>query len=416
MVGNTYSQSNFKGGDIEVIKGNANTNNVYFENNNTIRNTTIVEVDKKLDTKNNVKLKQSVSIFNRAIKIPNFTFAGINTNAFTDISYVSHIRKHTQIVGFNLLYDHFKQKENLPAINQQMQSFTVGGYMQHTWDVSTIIKIESGLRIDNVAYSNVNFNKNQTFILPRISTLFKISDKINSRLGAGLGYKTPTIFTEQTEAIQYKNVVTLNNVVAEKSVGGTADINYSTKLADDFMCSANQMFFITQINKPLILQSNNTGGLYFSNANKPIVTKGFETNLKFIYKEDLKLFVGYTFTYAKANYLAGNQFLVLLPKNKVNLTMMYEKEDNFKLGLEGYFTDQQYLSNGSHTPSFWEFGFMAQKTFNKISLFINFENFTDQRQSKFKRVVNAPNNNPTFDEIWNHTEGFVYNGGVKIKF
>jgi outer membrane receptor for ferrienterochelin and colicins len=50
-----------------------------------------------------------------------------------------------------------------------------------------------------------------------------------------------------------------------------------------------------------------------------------------------------------------------------------------------------------------------------VSLFINFENFTDQRQSNYKRVVNPPNNTPTFDEIWNHTEGFVFNGGLKIK-
>ena len=96
--------------------------------------------------------------------------------------------------------------------------------------------------------------------------------------------------------------------------------------------------------------------------------------------------------------------------------MMYEKEDNFKIGLEGYFTDRQYLFNGSKTPSFWEFGFMAQKTFNQVSVFINFENFTDQRQSKYKTVVNLPHSNPTFDDIWNHVEGFVINGGIKLKF
>ena len=137
--------------------------------------------------------------------------------------------------------------------------------------------------------------------------------------------------------------------------------------------------------------------------------------MKFIYKEDLKLFVGYTYTHAKAGYLAGNRFLRLLPKNKLNLTLMYEKEDNFKLGLEGYLTGNQYLNNGTRTPSFWEFGFMAQKTFRKISLFVNFENFTDQRQSKYKMVVNPPHSNPSFDDIWNHTEGFVTNGGIKIK-
>ena len=106
----------------------------------------------------------------------------------------------------------------------------------------------------------------------------------------------------------------------------------------------------------------------------------------------------------------------LLPKNKLNLALIYEKENNFKLGLEGYFSDQQYLDNGTQTPAYWEFGFMAEKTLWKhYSFFINFENFTDTRQSNYKRVVNGPNNNPTFDQIWTHTEGFTINGGLKIK-
>jgi outer membrane receptor for ferrienterochelin and colicins len=415
MLGAAYTQGNFKGGDMEVIKGNANAGNVYFENNTTRRTTTILEIDKKLKENNSFKIKQSLSFFDRTITIPNFKFAGINTNVFTDISYVTNKDKHTVIAGLNLMYDRFKQKENQPGINQNAQSFTGGVYLQHTWDISENIKTESGIRIDNVNYKNVNYTKNQTFILPRVSTLFKISNTLTSRIGAGLGYKTPTIFTEQTEALQYQNILALNNVAAEKSIGGTADINYKTHITDDFLFSVNQMFFITSINKPLVLQSDMLGNLFFNNAAKPVISKGFETNLKFIYKEDLKFFVGYTFVNPKATYKTGIQFLPLVPKNKLNLTLMYEKEDNFKFGLEGYLTDKQYLTNGNITPSFWEFGFMAQKTIKKVSLFINFENFTDQRQSNYKRVVNPPNNNPTFDEIWNHTEGFVFNGGLKIK-
>ena len=91
-------------------------------------------------------------------------------------------------------------------------------------------------------------------------------------------------------------------------------------------------------------------------------SNGFETNLKFIFKEDLKFFVGYTFTNAKAKYLTSNQFLPLLPKNKLNMALIFEKENNFKLGVEGFFTDQQFLYNGTQTPTFSEFGFMAEKT------------------------------------------------------
>lgn len=412
QFGNSYTKGKNTGGDMQVLKGKADFFHTYFEKNTTIRNTTTFELDKKFTNGNSLKLKQSFSIFDRGISMPNYTFNGVNTNSFTDVSLVVYKKNHTLITGFNFVYDQFKQDETtaLDAL-----SISGGGYVQDTWDLTEKVKIESGLRIDHVRYKNNNYDQNQTFVLPRISTLFKISDKITSRIGGGLGYKIPTIFTEQTERMQYQNLLPLNNVVAEKSLGGTVDINYKTTLFDELSFSINQLFFYTSINNPLVLQQDNSGKYSFFNATKPTISKGFETNLKFIYKEDLKLFVGYTFTNAKATHLTGNQFLPLMPNNKLNLTMMYEKEDNFKLGLESYFTDRQYLNNGSRTPSFWEFGFMAQKTINKVSVFINFENFTDQRQSKYKTVANLPHNNPTFDDIWNHTEGFVINGGIKLK-
>lgn len=413
MLGNSFTKGTMKGGDMNVIAGNADTFHTYFEKNETIRNTTTFEFDKKFTENNSFKLKQSLSFFDRKISIPNYEFAGFNTNIFTDASYLWTTKKQTIITGLNFQYDDFKQS-NISTLNAK--SNTIGAYIQQTWDISEDIKLENGLRIDNVNYSNPNFSKNQIFALPKISALFKFNNKWSSRIGGGLGYKIPTIFTEQTETNQYQNVLALNNVKAERSIGGTTDINFKTNLSDDFVFSINQMFFATQINKPLILQNSGVN-TFFINADKPVISNGFETNIKFIFKEDLKFFVGYTFTNAKAKYLTSNQFLPLLPKNKLNMALIFEKENNFKLGLEGFFTDQQFLYNGTQTPTFWEFGFMAEKTLWKnYSFFINFENFTDTRQSNYKPVVNGSHNNPTFDDIWTHTEGATINGGIKLKF
>ncbi len=412
MIGNSFTKGNMKGGDMHVIDGNSDANHTYFEQNQTLRNTTTLELDKKMANAGSFKLKQSLSFFDRQITIPDYQFSGFNTNAFTDVSYVWNKQNQTIISGINIMYDDFdqKNKETLDA-----KSFTLGAYFQHTWDITEKIKLENGLRFDNVNYSNSIFSKNQSFILPKIAALFIIDHKWSSRVGGGLGYKIPTIFTEQTEQNQYQNLLPLDNVVAEHSFGGTADVNYKTLVFEDLQFSINQMLFITQINKPLVLENDGVNS-FFINASESVLSKGFETNIKLIFKEDFKLFAGYTFTNAKAKYLEGNQFMPLLPKNKLNLALIYEKENNFKLGFEGYFTDKQYLYNGEQTPSFWMFGFMAEKSMWKyFSFFINFENFTDTRQSNYKRVVNGPNNNPTFDDIWTNTEGFTVNGGVKFK-
>ncbi|GEP52690.1 hypothetical protein FNO01nite_33620 [Flavobacterium noncentrifugens] len=412
MFGNSFTMGNMKGGDMHVIDGNADAFHTYFEKNETLRNTTTFEFDHKAENRNSFKFKQSLSFFDRKISIPAYDFSGLNTNTYTDASYLINRDKYTIIGGVNLVYDNFKQRT---VSNLDAKSFTAGAYVQHTWDVTENIKLESGLRFDNVRYSNINFSKDQFFVLPRVSALFKFSNAWSSRIGGGLGYKVPTIFTEQTETIQYQNVQALSGVVAEESVGGTADVNFRTNIAENLTMSVNQMFFLTSISKPLVLQSDGDD-LFFINASDPIITSGFETNFKFIYEEDFKLFIGYTFTDARAKYLTENQFLPFVPKNKLNLALIYEKENNFKFGLEGYYTDRQFVYDGDEKPDFWEFGFMAEKTlFKKFSVFINFENFTDTRQSRYEPVVQGSHNAPTFEDIWTHTEGFTINGGVKLK-
>ena len=128
------------------------------------------------------------------------------------------------------------------------------------------------------------------------------------------------------------------------------------------------------------------------------------------------MFVGYTFTNAKAEYLVGNQRLPLVPRSKLNLALVFEKERNFKVGMEAYYTSSQFLSDGTKTRPFGVLGFFGEKTYGKISLFLNAENITDVRQGRFGTVVFPPHQNPTFSEIYTHTEGRVFNGGIKIRF
>jgi outer membrane receptor for ferrienterochelin and colicins len=421
VIGNSFNKGKRTGGDINVINGKADNYHTYYETNNTTRNTTTLDYTQQFKNKDKLTLKTSFSYFKRFIAIPNYSpsiisnnFMGINNNNFNDISYAKNLKNQTLIFGVNFIIDNFKE-EILNTTPRNFKTSTSGIYTQHTWDATEKLKLESGIRVDRVTYSNQLYKKTESFFLPRISALYKFNTKWSSRFGAGLGYKTPSIFTELTETIQYQNVLPLNNVTSEKSIGGTADVNYKTNIGTHINFSANQLFFYTSINNSTILQQNTMSEYYFTNANKPIQSVGFETNFKFIYKDNFKFFVGYTFTDAKATYTSGNQFLLLLPKSKLNLALVYEKEDKIKMGLEGYFTGKQYLSTGSQTPSFAEFGFMIEKIFGKFSIFVNAENFTDVRQSRYKRVVNEPHNNPTFDDIWTHTEGRTFNGGIKFK-
>ena len=94
---------------------------------------------------------------------------------------------------------------------------------------------------------------------------------------------------------------------------------------------------------------------------------------------------------------------------------MYEVEEKWKLGLEAYYFSRQLLNDGSYGRSYWVTGFMAEKIWESISLFINFENFLNTRQSRFDAIYSGTIDNPVFRDIYAPVEGFVVNGGVKVR-
>jgi outer membrane receptor for ferrienterochelin and colicins len=405
IIGNSFTSSDRTGGDVHTIRGDNNSLHPYFEKNESYRNNTYLSFDRKLSETKRLLLRQSANYFNRDLSKPDYSFSGNQIITYTDASFINQTGKHTYVLGLNYVHDQFNEGKNGLDRNQTLNTISV--YAQDNWDVTQKFLLEGGLRVDH------NFTYG-TFVLPRFSVLYKMNEKFTSRLGGGIGYKAPTLFVEETESLFFENVLPLDkNLDAEKSVGVNFDLNFTHDFTDQFSFSINQLFFFTQINDPLVLNQDVTD-YFFTNENKPIQTKGFETNMRFIF-DPLKFFIGYTWVDAKATYKSGEQFISLTPPSRLNLILLLEKHKNYKLGLEGYYTDHQRLDDGTRTPSWWEFGFFAEKTFGPVSLYINFENFTDTRQNRFENVVKPPHETPAFAQVYTHTEGFIINGGVKLK-
>jgi iron complex outermembrane receptor protein len=252
--------------------------------------------------------------------------------------------------------------------------------------------------------------------MPRLSALFRFSPKVTSRIGGGLGYKAPSIFTEESERLQYKEVLPVNDQVNKlgKSYGVNADINYKTSMAGgDVGFSINHLFFFTRINDPLLLQP---AGLSYQFNNVPghIDSKGMETNVKLSYR-DFKLFLGYTFTRAYLHQGSSKAESFLTPAHRLNSVLMYEVEEKWKVGLEGYYFSRQELSDGKTGKPYWITGFMVEKLWEKISVYINFENFLDARQTRFDSIYSGSISNPQFRDIYAPLDGFVVNGGIKLR-
>lgn len=62
------------------------------------------------------------------------------------------------------------------------------------------------------------------------------------------------------------------------------------------------------------------------------------------------------------------------------------------------------------------FGFMAERLWERLSVYINFENFTGTRQTRFDSMYTGSISNPVFRDIYAPVDGFVINGGLKRRW
>lgn len=403
--GITYTNENRTGGSIDYIK---NKIPGFFEKNNTNRFTTQLGITHRLGEKSTLQIKNSFSRFNRILYIPDYSFSALQRASFSELTWNKKGEKSDWIIGSNFTTESLTEKLNSLDPKRDYHFNTFGVFIQNVWSINDKIVIESGVRGD--------FNNEFGFeLLPRISTMFRITPKLTTRIGGGYGYKPPTIFTEEAERIQFRNLLPIDfmNLRNETSKGINWDVNYKTSIGD-LGVSINLLFFYTKLVHPLILVNASNNKIAFENSQGFLDTKGFETNLRLTYA-DFKLFLGYTHTDANTHLNNLKRWLPLTARHRLNNVLMYEIEDKLKLGLEAYYFSKQQLSDGSFGKSYWITGFMAEKIWEKLSLFINFENFTNTRQSKFDSIYTGSIDRPIFRDIYAPVEGFVVNGGVKIK-
>lgn len=398
------------GGDMQYLDGNGSAQHSYFERNKTGRYSSQVELDHRINDNEKWTVKNSVSYFDRSIGLPEYLFSGTQLSTYSEANYSLKAGQLDWVAGLNYLTDNFSEDRNSTFPLRNYNYSTIGGFIQNTWDASKVITLESGLRGD---YHNAY----GFFLLPRLSALFKFNEHFSSRLGGGLGYKAPTVFTEDAERIDFRNVLPIDvaNTKAERSYGANYDLNYRTGLFDNALSfSINQLFFYTRIENPILFVPLANGDYQYQQPGGDLNTKGWETNVKLTYA-DFKLFLGYTF--ADVSQHIGNAFSAypLVSKNRLNNVLMYEKEDDFKIGAEAYYFSPQTLNDGTRGHGYWTAGLMGEKIWERFSIFINFENLTDTRQTKFGPIYSGSITNPTFQDIYAPLDGFVVNGGIKFK-
>jgi len=173
--------------------------------------------------------------------------------------------------------------------------------------------------------------------------------------------------------------------------------------------SINQLFFYIKVDHPLILQNNS-----LMNAIGYLSTQGAETNIK-LAMDEFSFYLGYTYTDTKTHNNGAATAQPLTPKNQISFDATYEIENSFRFGAESFYTGSQLLNDGTVGRQFITFGLLVQKMWKHLDIFINAENASDRRQTRWGNIYTGSVTHPIFNDIYAPLEGAVINAGIRIK-
>jgi iron complex outermembrane receptor protein len=209
-IGGTFTNETRKGGDIQAFDQiSPDSLNFYQEKNDINRITTQVKFDRRIGNSSMFTIKNSFNYFDREVTIypdfnsGNYRFAGQQLSSFSEISFTNQKGKNSFITGLNLYSDDFKETPLMSLILRNEQLMTAGFFINYTFDLGKKVSIESGIRTDYTF-------ENDFHLLPRVSALFKWTNKLSTRIGGGMGYRNASIFNQEAEILGYKNVLAID--------------------------------------------------------------------------------------------------------------------------------------------------------------------------------------------------------------
>lgn len=401
------------GGDMNYLDDNG-SNNRFFERHQSARVSTQFSLNHRFSARTELSAKNSITFFDRSIQVPDYLFEGLQTASFTELSLSYDSPAGSWIGGVNLWTDHFDDQTPGLGNSRDFSTSIFGAFLQHTYDWNDRLTTESGMRADLAAPAPES-TWNGLFLLPRLSVYYRFSNQWSVRAGGGLGYKMPDMFIGDAENRAFRDVSQpdFSAIKPETSGGVNTDVNFQTTLFEQISFTWNQLFFITHLDNPLFLEATGQGSFVFSNLDGFVQSRGTESNVSFMYNH-LKLFLGYTYVDAVRHEGGNVQQVPLNSPHQINAVLMLEEHDSYRIGLEGYYYSPQKLTDGTTGRAYTIFGIMGEKSWDNFTVFANFENMFDTRQTRFGPIYTGSRENPLFKDIFAPLEGRYVNIGVKF--
>jgi iron complex outermembrane receptor protein len=333
-----------------------------------------------------------------------------HTTGFAEAAISHASGASVTVLGAAFQSDGYRNRD-LPAFDF---THTVPGLFLHQeWSAAGRVTIAGSARLDHHSVYG-------TFVNPRVSALVRAAGTWSVRASAGTGFFGPTPFTEETEVIGLARLVPLGGIEAEKARSASLDVSGHAGPME-----VNATLFASVIDRAVQLReaAGDPGRDELVNAAGPTRTWGGELLARYRHAP-WHLTASYTYTRSTESdpgAPAMRREVALTPRHSVGVVGMWEEEGRTRVGLEMYVTGRQALHDNPYRASsepYVVFGLLAERRVGRARLFVNFENFTDVRQTDFDRLVlpaRAPDGRWTTD-AWAPLEGRVINGGARVEF
>ena len=233
---------NRKGGDILVVKDKADVQHQYFIRNKSLRNSIETSWEDKLNTKTDFVLKPPPT-GQQDIETNTFGMKASQLSYFSEASYLNGWRKRPGC-GYQFYRWTFNRKLPDSTLLTNTKTTAPSDFLHiRRLEGPSNVTVQAGLRTDfNSTYG--------TFMLPRLSVLWKISHYLSTRLGGGWDIRfLPCSAARLMKGITRILPINTSLVKAERSEGINWDINYHHKV-NNWDITVNQMFYITGIQNP----------------------------------------------------------------------------------------------------------------------------------------------------------------------
>jgi iron complex outermembrane receptor protein len=137
--------------------------------------------------------------------------------------------------------------------------------------------------------------------------------------------------------------------------------------------------------------------------------------------DDFSFVANYAYVRSREDSDAGRVDVPLTPRHSVGLDAAWEWADRWRVGVEWYYTGRQRLEDNpfqSVSEPYRLFGALVSRRVGHALLFVNGENLTDVRQTRFDPLIRPSqgvDGRWTVD-AWAPLDGRNINAGMRLTF